>query len=95
MGLERVARWTAALPIRVYQLTLAYFLGGHCRFTPSCSVYAIEAIRYHGAIKGWGLAFRRLARCHPFCPGGYDPVPPADNAPACPAASATDRPKGT
>ena len=95
MGFDKAARWAAALPIRLYRVTLAYFMGGHCRFTPSCSVYALEAIQLHGAIKGWALALRRLARCHPLCPGGYDPVPPAADAPACPAASATQSPKGT
>lgn len=95
MGLGKLTRFIASLPIRLYQVTLAYFLGGHCRFTPSCSVYALEAVRHHGAIKGWVLALRRLARCHPFCPGGYDPVPPADDAPAFPAASAADSTKGT
>jgi uncharacterized protein len=95
MGFAKAARWIAALPIRGYQMTLAYFMGGHCRFTPSCSAFALEAVHRHGAIKGWVLAFRRLARCHPFCPGGYDPVPPAADAPACPAASATPRSKGT
>jgi putative membrane protein insertion efficiency factor len=65
------------LPIRLYQCTLAYFLGGQCRFTPSCSNYALEAIARHGVFKGWWLAMLRLARCHPFCAGGHDPVPVA------------------
>jgi len=68
-------RRLAALPVHVYRATLSWALGGHCRFTPSCSVYALEAIEKHGAWKGWYLALRRLARCHPFHPGGYDPVP--------------------
>jgi len=63
-------------PIRVYQVTLAWALGGHCRFEPSCSIYALEAIEKHGVVKGWCLAMLRLARCQPFCKGGYDPVPP-------------------
>jgi hypothetical protein len=50
-------------------------LGQNCRFTPSCSRYAIEAIEKHGALKGLGYAIRRILRCHPFCEGGYDPVP--------------------
>lgn len=95
MGIGKAMRWLAALPIRFYQVTLAYFFGGHCRFTPSCSVYALEAIRKHGAIKGWVMALRRLARCHPFNPGGYDPVPPVEDAPACRAASAAKSPEGT
>jgi putative membrane protein insertion efficiency factor len=61
--------------IRAYQLLLSPFLGNHCRFTPSCSRYASEAISRYGAAKGTWLAIKRLARCHPFCDGGYDPVP--------------------
>lgn len=61
--------------IRVYQITLSPMLGQNCRFTPSCSRYAIEAIEKHGALKGLGYAIRRILRCHPFCEGGYDPVP--------------------
>ena len=69
-------RWIGILPIRVYQHSLAYFLGGHCRFTPSCSFYAVEAVQRHGLFKGWWLAIKRICRCHPFCKGGHDPVPP-------------------
>ncbi|HYG75235.1 MAG TPA: membrane protein insertion efficiency factor YidD [Planctomycetota bacterium] len=74
---ERVpwVRRIGMFPIRVYQVTLAWLLGGHCRFTPSCSVYGLEAIQEHGVLKGWWLAVCRICRCHPFCPGGYDPVP--------------------
>jgi uncharacterized protein len=61
--------------IRVYQLTLSPFLGGSCRFLPTCSAYAIEAIRSQGAWRGTGLALRRLARCHPLGSSGFDPVP--------------------
>lgn len=71
-----VARRIAMWPVRVYQCTLAYVLGGHCRFTPSCSKYALEAIARHGVCKGWWMALCRLGRCHPFCKGGFDPVPP-------------------
>jgi putative membrane protein insertion efficiency factor len=63
--------------IRVYQLTLSPFLGGACRFTPSCSAYAREAVDVHGARRGAWLAARRLARCHPLGSSGYDPVPAA------------------
>jgi hypothetical protein len=67
-------RLLAAL-IRGYQLVLSPLLPPSCRFTPSCSQYALEAITRHGAVRGTWLAARRLARCHPFHPGGFDPVP--------------------
>jgi putative membrane protein insertion efficiency factor len=63
------------LLIRCYQLTVSSLLGPRCRFHPSCSQYALEAVRAHGALGGAWLALRRLLRCHPFHPGGYDPVP--------------------
>jgi uncharacterized protein len=62
--------------IRGYQLGLSPFVGNQCRFTPTCSHYAMEAIERHGAIKGTWLAIRRVGRCHPWHPGGYDAVPP-------------------
>jgi uncharacterized protein len=61
--------------IRIYQYTLSPFLGMNCRFTPSCSHYVIEAVEKHGALKGSILGVKRLSRCHPWCDGGYDPVP--------------------
>ena len=61
--------------IRAYQIALSPLLPASCRFHPSCSEYAIEAIRRHGALRGTGLAAKRIARCQPFCEGGYDPVP--------------------
>ena len=60
--------------IRFYQVSLGRFLGGQCRFVPTCSQYAIEAIREFGALKGGCLAAKRIARCHPFGSKGYDPV---------------------
>ena len=63
------------LLVEAYRLTLSPLLGGFCRYEPSCSLYAIEALRRHGARRGATLAVRRLLRCHPFRPGGYDPVP--------------------
>lgn len=60
-----------------YRRFISPLLGPHCRFAPSCSEYALEAVREHGAWRGTWLALRRLARCHPFNPGGFDPVPPA------------------
>ena len=62
-------------PIRFYQYVLSPWVGRSCRFTPTCSQYAIEAIETHGALKGLWLATRRIARCQPWCQGGYDPVP--------------------
>ena len=64
--------------IRLYQLTLSPLLGPACRFTPTCSAYAIEAIDTYGAARGVGLAIKRLLRCHPFGGAGYDPVPELD-----------------
>ncbi|MCL1921565.1 MAG: membrane protein insertion efficiency factor YidD [Kiritimatiellaeota bacterium] len=61
--------------IRGYQATLRPWLGGHCRFEPSCSRYGIEAIEKHGAFRGGWLALRRVLRCHPWGGCGYDPVP--------------------
>ena len=63
--------------IRLYQLTLAYFFVGACRYEPSCSAYAVEAVTRHGALKGSFLAAHRLCRCGPWTAGGYDPVPPS------------------
>jgi uncharacterized protein len=67
--------------IRGYQLTLSPFLGGACRFHPSCSAYAREAIERHGAWRGTLLAIRRLSKCHPFGASGFDPVPEAPHVP--------------
>jgi len=58
-----------------YKKAISPYLGGACRFTPTCSEYAAEALRRHGAIKGLGLSVWRVLRCNPFCKGGYDPVP--------------------
>jgi uncharacterized protein len=62
--------------VRLYQYTLSSVLGGQCRFYPSCSDYAIEALRTHGAARGAWLAGRRVLRCNPWCDSGFDPVPP-------------------
>jgi putative membrane protein insertion efficiency factor len=64
-----------SLMIRGYQLTLSPWLGRWCRFTPTCSQYGIDALATHGTLAGCWLIARRLSRCHPWCTGGYDPVP--------------------
>ena len=64
------------VPVIGYRRFISPLLPPVCRFAPSCSEYALEALRVHGAVRGLWLAVRRLARCHPFNPGGYDPVPP-------------------
>jgi putative membrane protein insertion efficiency factor len=61
--------------VRVYQWTVRPLIGANCRFFPSCSDYAIEAVRGHGVLRGSGLAVRRILRCNPWHAGGYDPVP--------------------
>lgn len=61
--------------VRLYQWTLRPFIGAHCRFEPSCSHYAIEAIGRHGAVRGTALASARVLRCNPWNSGGFDPVP--------------------
>ena len=70
------ARVLVAL-ITGYRRFISPLLGARCRFAPSCSAYALEAVREHGALRGTWLAVRRIGRCHPFNPGGFDPVPPA------------------
>ena len=72
---KSVAAWTLLLLVRIYITFLSPFFGGACRFHPSCSNYAAEAIALHGARRGTSLALRRLLRCNPFNKGGFDPVP--------------------
>ena len=72
---SRVAKAVVKAPIIVYRYTLSAFIGRECRFLPTCSEYAIEAIDRHGALTGGWLALRRIARCHPWGGSGYDPVP--------------------
>ena len=61
--------------VKIYQILISPLLGPHCRFTPTCSQYAVEAIEKHGPIKGIWLAIKRIARCHPWGGCGHDPVP--------------------
>lgn len=73
-----IAARACILLVRAYQVTLSPIVGRQCRFHPTCSHYAIEALRAHGAWRGSVLAAGRVLRCHPFHAGGYDPPPPRD-----------------
>ncbi len=64
--------------VKLYQMTLSPIVGGQCRFRPTCSQYAIEALREHGPIRGGWMTVWRIARCNPFVKGGYDPVKPSE-----------------
>lgn len=68
-------KYLLILLVRGYQIVLSPIFGGSCRYYPSCSHYAIEALEKHGALRGGWLAVKRIGRCHPFRPGGFDPVP--------------------
>lgn len=68
-------QWLLIIIIKFYKLFISPLLGNHCRFHPSCSGYALEAIELHGAFKGSYLTLKRLLKCHPFHPGGQDSVP--------------------
>jgi len=77
-----MTRWIRLIPkgialllIRVYQLTLSRMFPAACRFEPTCSHYGYEAIDKYGLVRGGWMAAKRISRCHPFNPGGYDPVP--------------------
>jgi putative membrane protein insertion efficiency factor len=72
----RPARSGVLALIRGYQLAISPLLGNRCRFYPSCSQYTLEAVKRFGVLRGAWLGLRRLGRCHPWHPGGYDPVPP-------------------
>ena len=67
-------RWLAIQLVLLYRVTLGKLLGGHCRFAPTCSQYAIDAITKYGAVRGSLKAFARVVRCHPWSKGGYDPA---------------------
>ena len=69
-----MSRWLVIL-IRGYQWCVSPLLGPRCRYTPSCSEYTCQALEKYGLVKGLGLGLRRIARCHPWHPGGYDPLP--------------------
>ena len=73
--MKNLPRKVALLLIRFYQRGISPMLGGHCRFTPTCSQYTYEAIQIHGFLKGTFLGIKRILKCNPFRPIGYDPVP--------------------
>ena len=82
-AMPKLLRAAMALPqsalvllVKGYRLLLSPSLGSSCRFEPSCSAYSLEALQRHGAVAGTGLTLWRLVRCHPWCDGGHDPVPP-------------------
>ncbi len=75
-GMARAAAGAMIFAVRLYQVGLGPLLGGHCRYVPSCSRYAVEALRVHGPVRGLKLAVWRVLRCNPFAEGGRDPVPP-------------------
>jgi len=86
-GLKKAGIWLAILPIKTYQLVVSPLLGSNCRFQPTCSAYAIEAIQKHGALRGGLLALKRILRCHPWeklgAGSGHDPVPPSNAHKKC------------
>jgi putative membrane protein insertion efficiency factor len=75
MNLREAAKRAMLAAIRFYRRHISPALPPSCRFTPTCSAYALEAIERYGPLKGGWMAFRRILRCNPFHPGGYDPVP--------------------
>ena len=74
--LSRAVSGSLIVLVRAYRVVLSPHIGNCCRFEPSCSVYCIEALKTHGVLRGCWLTLRRLLRCRPFGPSGYDPVPP-------------------
>ncbi len=75
MGITAVPAKVAIMLVRLYQKMVSPWLGPRCRFHPSCSNYCIEALQQHGMVRGLWLGVKRIFKCHPFHPGGYDPVP--------------------
>ncbi len=74
-GLNIMARHATLLPVYIYRCCISPMLPPSCRFVPTCSSYAVEAVMKHGVLKGGWLTLKRLSRCHPWGGGGYDPVP--------------------
>ncbi|MGB5164802.1 MAG: membrane protein insertion efficiency factor YidD [Woeseiaceae bacterium] len=78
-AVTRALAWPVIGLVKLYRVAVSPWLGMNCRFQPSCSEYAIEALREHGLFRGAWLAARRIGRCHPWGGSGYDPVPPRDD----------------
>lgn len=85
-------RWALIGFLRAYRLLISPLYGQVCRYHPSCSAYALDAVTTHGSLRGTWLAVRRLARCHPWAAGGYDPVPPRFEHPEAPRSHAGPSP---
>ena len=77
-ALSRLLAWPLLLLVQIYRYTISPWLGANCRYQPTCSAYAVEALQKHGAFRGTALAAKRIARCHPWGDSGYDPVPDDD-----------------
>lgn len=78
--MDKLMRRLLIFILSVYKACISPLLGNHCRFYPSCSSYAMDAIETHGVIKGSYMAMRRLGKCHPWHEGGIDPVPPCNHS---------------
>lgn len=80
-ALGRLLAWPLLGLVALYRVAISPWLGANCRFEPSCSAYAMEALRVHGAFRGTWLSIRRIGRCHPWGGAGYDPVPEKEQDP--------------
>lgn len=80
-ALGRLLAWPLLGLVALYRVAISPWLGANCRFEPSCSAYAMEALRVHGAFRGTVLAVKRICRCHPWGGSGYDPVPEKEQDP--------------
>jgi hypothetical protein len=78
-GIMKALGFVMLIPVYFYKYAISPFTPASCRFVPSCSVYAVEAVKIHGPFRGFWLATKRIARCHPWGSNGYDPVPPKKN----------------
>lgn len=83
-------RGVLVMLIKGYRLFLSPYLGQNCRYEPSCSAYAVEALQHHGLLRGGWMAVKRISRCHPWHEGGYDPVPPSSDSNATKTSSRRD-----